>query len=252
MTGHPLRAVVAFVVALAAVSAGLFALQHALYATSPPLDLTPQAAAPPPVPRVPLVRSASARSGTARGGPRVDPDWLRATAASSGVPEVALDAYARAELRSPEDCGVGWTTLAGIGWVESQHGTLGGRALGADGHSSRLILGPALDGVGPVRAIAASPRSTTFHGDPRWDHAVGPMQFLPTTWETWGADGDGDGARDPNDLDDAALAAADYLCAGGRDLTTASGWTGGVLSYNNARSYLDAVHAAAVTYAGRG
>ena len=183
--------------------------------------------------------------------PRLDEQWVRRTAAASGVPTVALAAYARAELQSPPGCGLGWTTLAGIGWVESQHGTLGGRVLRADGTSSRRILGPALDGGPGVKAIAATPESTAWHGDPDWDHALGPMQFIPSTWETWAADGDGDGVADPHDLDDAALAAARYLCADGRDLTSATGWTGGVLSYNGADFYLRAVHSAAVTYADR-
>ena len=77
------------------------------------------------------------------------------------------------------------------------------------------------------------------------------MQFIPTTWESWAADGDGDGLADPNDLHDAALAAAAYLCVDGRDLTTGTGWTSAVLSYNNSRDYLDAVHAAAEEYAAR-
>ncbi|MDO9456892.1 lytic murein transglycosylase, partial [Nocardioides sp.] len=183
--------------------------------------------------------------------PQVDPGWLTRTAAAAGLSETALGAYARAELASPDGCGLGWTTLAGIGWIESQHGTLGGRSLGADGYSSSRILGPALDGTGPFAAIRATAETTTYHGDPDWDHAVGPMQFIPSTWETWAADGDGDGVRDPNDLDDAALAAADYLCAGGRDVSTGEGWTSAVLSYNNAGVYLDDVHAAATAYADR-
>ena len=41
------------------------------------------------------------------------------------------------------------------------------------------------------------------------------MQFIPSTWASSGRDGDGDGVADPNDIDDAALAAADYLCGPG-------------------------------------
>ena len=182
---------------------------------------------------------------------RVDPAWVTATAAKAGIPEPAVRAYAAAQLAEPTGCDVGWTTLAGIGWVESHHGTIGGRSLGGDGRSSAPILGPALDGRGGFAAIPATPRSTTWHGDPAWDHAVGPLQFIPSTWEAWGADGDRDGAADPNDIDDAAYAAARYLCADGHDLTTATGWTDAVFSYNHAQSYVDAVHAAATTYADR-
>jgi len=228
-------------------------VQQTLYVRPPVEDLTPTGAQP--LASAPIARPAPAvaegEAAPAAGVPQVDPAWLRRTAAAAGLSETALGAYARAELEAPESCGLGWTTLAGIGWVESQHGTLGGRSLGADGHSSTPILGPALDGQGAFAAIRATPRTTTYHGDPEWDHAVGPMQFIPSTWESWAADGDGDGVQDPNDLDDAALAAADYLCAGSRDLTTGAGWTSGVLSYNNAQVYLDDVHAAATSYADR-
>jgi membrane-bound lytic murein transglycosylase B len=248
---HPLRAVALFVTALAVLSVSAWFVQQSLYTRPPVEDLTPTGRGP--VQGAPVARPAPTASAprAAAGVPQVDAAWLRRTAVEAGLSETALDAYARAELASPESCGLGWTTLAGIGWVESQHGTLGGRTLRADGHSSTSILGPALDGTGKFAAIRATPQTTVFHGDPRWDHAVGPMQFIPSTWERWAADGDGDGVSDPNDLDDAALAAARYLCAGDRDLTTGEGWTAGVLSYNNARVYLDDVHAAASAYADR-
>jgi membrane-bound lytic murein transglycosylase B len=184
------------------------------------------------------------------GPQRVDPQWVADTAARAGIPAPAVRSYANAQLAEPRGCDVGWTTLAGIGWVESQHGTIGGRTLGDDGHSSTPILGPALDGH-RYAAIPATPETTAWHGDPHWDHAVGPLQFIPSTWETWGADGDGDGAADPNDLDDAAYAAVLYLCADGHDLTTGSGWADAVFSYNHAQSYVDSVYTAAKAYADR-
>ena len=103
---------------------------------------------------------------------------------------------------------------------------------------------------GSERKIVTA-ESQQWHGDPTWDHAFGPMQFISSTWTSWQADGDGDGVADPNDIDDAALAAADYLCADGHDLTSGEGWTSAVLSYNHARSYLEAVHDAATAYAER-
>jgi len=195
------------------------------------------------------------RRGVAPGEPigpqQVDPAWVGRTAAATGIPAPAVRAYADAQLGRPTGCDLGWTTLAGIGWVESHHGTIGGRTLGGDGRSSRPILGPALDGGGGFAAIPATPRTTTWHGDARWDHAVGPLQFIPSTWATWGTDGDGDGDADPNDIDDAAATAVRYLCADGHDLTTGSGWADAVFSYNHARSYVAAVRAAAVAYAAR-
>ncbi|GAA1166197.1 lytic transglycosylase domain-containing protein [Nocardioides aquiterrae] len=184
------------------------------------------------------------------GPQRVAPQWVSDTAARAGIPAPAVRAYANAQLAEPRGCDVGWTTLAGIGWVESQHGTIDGRTLGDDGHSSTPILGPALDGR-RFAAIPATPETSAWHGDPRWDHAVGPLQFIPSTWETWGADGDGDGTADPNDLDDAAYAAVRYLCADGHDLTSGAGWAEAIFSYNHAQSYVDSVYAAAKAYADR-
>jgi membrane-bound lytic murein transglycosylase B len=188
-------------------------------------------------------------AGQPLGPPRVDPAWLERTGDATGIPVPALRAYSRAQLESDADCVVGWTTLAGIGWVESQHGTLGGRTLRGDGTSSSRILGPALDGTGDVAALPATPDSETWHGDPRWEHAVGPMQFIPASWDTWGTDGDGDGSVDPHDLDDAAAAARRYLCAQQPDLGSRDGWEGAIYSYNHAWSYVASVHLAARGYA---
>lgn len=235
---RPPRAVVRLAGLLAVVCLLALAASR-LYAPERVLDLTPGAdyvAAPTPPER--------ARSA----GQLVEQRWLTRTARATGIPVPALRAYADAQLADP-GCRVGWTTLAGIGWVESQHGTLGGRTLGADGRSSSTILGPALDGSGGFAAIRATGGSARWHGDTVWEHAVGPMQFLPTTWEPWGADGDGDGAADPRDLDDAALGAARYLCAAGEDLTGLETWEAAVLTYNPSREYVDAVHAAASAYA---
>ena len=182
--------------------------------------------------------------------PQASPTWVAETAARGHIPAPAVNAYGRAVLvLDAEDpaCHLGWTTLAGIGAVESDHGQVGGRTLGADGRSSEPVVGPALNGR-TFAAVRATPGSERWHGDPRWDHAVGALQFIPSTWQRWGADGDDDGRRDPNDIDDAALAAARYLCAGGRDLAAAHGWYSAVLSYNHSAAYVDAVRRAALTF----
>ena len=86
-------------------------------------------------------------------------------------------------------------------------------------------------------------------GDASVDRAVGPMQFIPSTWRKWASDGNGDGLGDPQQIDDAALAAARYLCAGGRDMASPSGWWAGILSYNNSTEYAQKVFGLADGYA---
>ncbi|MGN8247148.1 lytic murein transglycosylase [Cellulomonas soli] len=175
--------------------------------------------------------------------------WVARVATSTSIPSVALQAYADATLATQTEhpgCHLGWSTLAAIGAVESGHGTHGGTTLRPDGRPETAVVGPPLDGT---RAITASAAGTAWHGDPDWEHAVGPMQFLPGTWARWGADADGDGTADPHDVQDAALAAARYLCAGGRDLATADGWWSAALSYNRDDSYAAHVLELADAYA---
>lgn len=209
----------------------------------PTVYAAPAAPQQPSAAPAPRARAAGGHAGTV---PSVSESWVASTAAKAGIPIPAMRAYARAQLEAP--CAVGWTTLAGLGWVESQNGTIGGRTLEADGHSSTPILGPALDGKHGLAAVPATPASTAWHGDARWEHAVGPMQFIGSTWATWASDGDGDGVANPNDIDDAAYAAARYLCASGEDLGTGQGWADAVFSYNHSQQYVDDVYAAASAY----
>jgi membrane-bound lytic murein transglycosylase B len=220
-----------------------------------------EAGASPPTPTPSLATVAVPPARTADPGPSrsavrplVDQAWLARTSAAAGIPLPALRAYADAELALRAEqpgCHLSWNTLAGIGWVESQHGTVGGRTLGDDGRSSTPIVGPALDGAGGFAAIHSTPASAAWHGDTVWEHAVGPLQFLSSTWARWGADGDGDGVADPNDLDDAALAAGHYLCADGHVLTSDGGWNAATHSYNHDAEYVARVAAAANSYAAR-
>lgn len=183
----------------------------------------------------------------------IDPAWADRTGRAAGIPVPAMVAYGAAQLaiaREQPSCHLSWNTLAGIGWVESQHGTIDDRTLGQDGRSSTPVVGPALDGDG-FAAIRSTPSSAAWHGDATWEHAVGPLQFISSSWERWGADGDADGTADPLDLDDAALAAGRYLCADDHDLATATGWNRAVHSYNHDEAYVRQVLAAANTYARR-
>ncbi|HEY0118182.1 MAG TPA: lytic murein transglycosylase [Cellulomonas sp.] len=178
--------------------------------------------------------------------------WVSAVASATGIPARAVRSYGNATLEigiEDPSCRLGWPTLAGIGWIESGHGTHGHATLGDDGVPSVPIVGPALDGSPGRAAIHSTAQSIEWHGDPVWDHAVGPMQFIPSTWARWAADGDGDGVENPQDMDDAALATARYLCAGSRDLSTWDGWHAAVLSYNHAESYVQSVYGQASAYA---
>jgi hypothetical protein len=54
-------------------------------------------------------------------------------------------------------------------------------------------------------------------------------------------DADGDGVRNPQDIDDAALGTAVYLCSGNDDLGTDAGRRAAVYRYNHSQSYVDLV-----------
>lgn len=179
------------------------------------------------------------------------PREARQVAGSTGIPRRALAAYVRAAQTTEREnatCRIAWNTLAGIGASESSHGAFGGAALDDQGVARPLIIGVPLDGSGGNRAIRDTDGGR-LDGDPQWDRAVGPMQFIPTTWDVWGADGDGDGRSDPHDLDDAALAAARYLCRAGTDLGGSEGWSRAVLTYNNSGEYARKVARTATAYA---
>ncbi|HEY0189156.1 MAG TPA: lytic murein transglycosylase [Cellulomonas sp.] len=180
-----------------------------------------------------------------------DPDWVARIAAAGDIPERALAAYAGAALAvadSHPGCGLGWNTLAAIGLVESEHGTLGGATLDDDGTVSPSIIGVALDGGDGVAAVSDTDGGT-LDGDPVWDHAVGPMQFVPATWAQTAQDGDRDGETDVNQIDDAVLSAAVHLCEVGGDLSVAEGWIAAIAAYNDSVEYNNRVAEAAEHYA---
>ncbi|WP_030385459.1 lytic murein transglycosylase, partial [Streptomyces sp. NRRL S-241] len=159
---------------------------------------------------------------------------------AQGIPASVLAAYLGAEKkvgRSDPGCGLRWQLLAAIGKVES--GQARGGQVDAGGTTLRPILGPVLDGNG--FANISDTDGGAYDGDSRYDRAVGPMQFIPSTWAAWGQDADGDGRRNPNNVHDAALAAARYLCAGNRDLRADADLDRAVLSYNRSTEYLRTV-----------
>jgi membrane-bound lytic murein transglycosylase B len=177
--------------------------------------------------------------------------WTASSLAEHDLPSAAMRAYKNAasniDAANP-GCHLGWTLLAGIGRVESDHGRFGGSVLGNDGVPRPAIVGVPLNGKGPVAAIHDTDGGS-FDGDKVWDRAVGPMQFIPSTWSGGaGRDGDGDGKKSPNDLDDASLAAAAYLCNGGGNLSDDTGVKSAVFRYNPSDYYVALVTAFARGY----
>ncbi|OBB97208.1 lytic murein transglycosylase [Mycolicibacterium peregrinum] len=163
------------------------------------------------------------------------------------IPAIALAAYQNADAmmaQSQPDCGVTWNLLAGIGYVESTHAF--GGAADERGDPVSPIYGPALDGSLPGNEIIVA---GSFGGGTRYARALGPMQFLPSTWLLHGADGDGDGRADPHNLFDATLAAARYLCSDGADLRNQTQLTSAVLRYNHSMPYVANVLGWAAAYA---
>jgi membrane-bound lytic murein transglycosylase B len=169
------------------------------------------------------------------------------------IPALALRAYHEAAAWATgfrPGCGLSWSVLAGIGRLESNHGMHWGSAtrFSPDGVVSPPIIGPALNGRG-----AASIPDTDggrWDGDRTWDRAVGPMQFIPSTWRRLGRDGNGDRVADPNNLFDAATSAAGYLCLVGGDLSGREGLRRAVYGYNHSWAYVDAVLRWASLYEG--
>lgn len=119
--------------------------------------------------------------------------------AAAEIPPVALAAYQTAAPLCP---GLSWAVLAGIGKVETGHGT-------ANGHH--------LDDSGQAVPTTPPLRSNVSNG--ALGYAYGPMQFLASTWAAYGpkvAPGldNGDMVEGPvQNIGYAARAAALLLCA---------------------------------------
>lgn len=176
---------------------------------------------------------------------RVAYERARATAQVAGVDFslVALDAYHRAaRTMASEDpgCGVQWWAVAGISKVEGRHGTYGGADLLENGDTSRRIIGIPLNGENETAVILDSDGGV-LDGDPVYDRAVGPMQFIPQTWARFAADGNGDGTASPFNLYDATLAAARYLCRASSGLAGDDGLRRAYFAYNHSEAYVDTV-----------
>ena len=232
------------ILAIAAVAAGVVIGVSAL---PQPQRAAASAAVPEPV--APEV-APTTDPGPVRIADLVDEKWADRISTASGIPIRALKAYAGAALllkRELPACRLGWNTLAAIGRVETEHGTVFGGVVADDGEITPAIIGLPLDGS-RFDAIADTDGGK-YDGDSTWDRAVGPMQFIPSTWEAYAQDGNGDGVLDPNQIDDAALTTARYLCSFDGDLSQGTDWVTAIAGYNSAADYNDKVSGAARFYA---
>ncbi|HEX2212764.1 MAG TPA: lytic transglycosylase domain-containing protein [Mycobacterium sp.] len=178
-------------------------------------------------------------------------EWAAERAPALGIPVGALEAYAYAarvaEVENP-DCHLSWTTLAGIGQVESHHGTYRGAAIAANGDVRPPIRGVLLDGTNGNLEIMDDAK-VSHDGETEFARAMGPMQFIPETWRLYGVDANNDGEISADNMDDAALSAAGYLCWTGKDLATPRGWMNALRAYNHSDQYARTVRNWATAYA---
>lgn len=116
------------------------------------------------------------------------------------VGNVSKDRYKALYKSAAKRHGFGedWYVLAAVGWIESRHGG---------------NMGPSSAG------------------------AMGPMQFLPSTWRSSGVDGNRDGTWNIMDPEDAIPAAARYLKLGGAP----GDWTAALYTYNHSETYVSDV-----------
>ena len=144
-------------------------------------------------------------------------------------------------------CNIDWALLAAIGRVESNHARFGGNQLDSAGVAQPGIIGIRLDGTNGT-ALIRDTDGGRWDGDTVYDRAVGPMQFIPSTWRAVGVDGNGDGVKNPQDMADAATSAAVYLCSGPGDLTRPGDLHSAIMRYNPSESYVTTVTSTADTY----
>jgi membrane-bound lytic murein transglycosylase B len=173
------------------------------------------------------------------------------TVQASTIPRRVLAAYVNAaQLTASTDpqCKLDWQTLAGIGFIESDNARSGGSASpNWDGVASPPIFGPLLDGKHGTARVPDTDRAV-IDGNTTWVRAIGPMQIMPATWAIYAADGNGDGIRNPQDIDDASLAAAHYLCAASIGLNRPRNLIRALYSYNHSYRYVESVLTAIASY----
>ncbi|GGV63309.1 hypothetical protein GCM10010277_69360 [Streptomyces longisporoflavus] len=164
---------------------------------------------------------------------------------AADIPPVMLAAYKKAARliggQVPKCRGMSWPILAGIAKVESNHAA--GRSIARSGDIRPRIMGVLLNGSGQGGNTTVFPDTDggKWDGTAAGERAVGPFQFLPSTWDTAGRDANGDRERDPHNAFDAALGAAVYLCGKGRDLRKRPQLEAAIFQYNHSREYVNNV-----------
>jgi hypothetical protein len=171
------------------------------------------------------------------------------------IPGVVYDAYVNAAKemgRYDPSCHLSWQDVAALGRIESDHARYANTSIAANGDTYPSILGPPLNGTGGNGSYRVPP-GITWDGPGPWERAVGPMQFLPTTWLSIlslmpplpsGV------PADPNNVYAATLAAGTYLClsAGPAGMGSRSGIMAAYYSYNHSASYVAEALANALAY----
>ncbi|MER6678538.1 bifunctional lytic transglycosylase/C40 family peptidase [Streptomyces sp. NPDC000983] len=171
-----------------------------------------------------------------------DDSGLAEDGSAADIPPRMLAAYKKAVQQAgtyvPRCRGIRWPVLAGIAKVESNHAV--GRSITAGGDIRPKIYGVLLNGSGAGGNTTVFPDTDNgrWDGTARGERAVGPFQFLPSTWESVGKDAGGDKTADPHNADDAALGAAIYLCGNDRDLTKRSQLEAAIFQYNHSQAYV--------------
>ncbi|MCU1595311.1 MAG: NLP/P60-family secreted protein [Frankiales bacterium] len=232
----PLTAVISFVGDTAALTSGKpVALRAGSTQLIPGLVLAAQEYTPAPV----AITARSFSTGATSQG-------------LTALPGAVYAAYRNAETyaaAADPGCHLSWSVLAGIGQIESHQGLAGGSARpGWNGTASPPLYGPTLDGRIAATAVVRDTDGGKIDGDAVYDRAVGPLQFLPSTWSTYGTDTSGDGVADPQNIVDASATAGLYLCAGGGDLADPRDLITALARYNHSDSYIRAVLAASSGY----
>lgn len=165
-----------------------------------------------------------------------------------GIPSTLYEAYTNAAYVLAEaqpNCNLEWSLLASIGRIESNHARHG--KVDIEGNTTPNIIGPVLDGGG--FAAIKDTDGGQYDGNANWDAAVGAMQFIPSTWQAYKADGNDDGVMNPHNVFDETVAAGKYLCSGNLDMAKDADRAAAVFRYNHSDSYVATVLLWADAYA---